>query len=137
MSDFTDYKNEVITSINKAADDLRYVNETYVALIVRWLRGANAGEFGPLYISSRGKGTSLFMRGLTLYHTPRNRRGSDSDVRVAVIQNGALRLLTSYDGLGILPIANRLGISILENSPTEFRADGTIKNGVIKVHNDE
>jgi len=111
-------------------------SENFTALVVRWLRGANAGEYGPLYISSRGKGTSLFMRGLTLYHTPR-RRGSDSDVRVAVIQNGALRLLTSYDGLGIGAIAKRLGITVLENAPTEFRADGTIKNGVIKVHNED
>lgn len=127
---------EEIKSTLLALDEKVSCIEGYTALVVRWLRGANAGEYGPLYISSRGKGTSLFMRGLTLYHTPR-RRGSDSDVRIAVIQDGTLRLLTSYDGLGIRAIANRLGITVLENSPTEFRADGTIKNGVIKVHNED
>ncbi len=111
--------------------------DTYTALIVRWLRGANSGEFGPLYISSRGKGTSLFMRGLTLYHTPKRRGNNDVDVRIGIIQDNKVRILTAYDTLGIGKIAAKLNISVLENSPIDFRADGTIKNGVVKTHGDE
>jgi ABC-type histidine transport system ATPase subunit len=113
-----------------------FEGETYTALIVRWLRGANAGQFGPLYISSRGKGTSLFMRGLTLYHTPKRGRQAESDIRVAVIQDSTLRILTAYDALGLEKIATSLGIKVAANTPLEFRADGTIKNGVIKVHDE-
>lgn len=108
--------------------------EGYTALLVRWLRGANAGEYGSLYISSRGKGTSLFMRGLTLYHTPKKR--GDSDIRVAIIQGKTLKILTSYDGLGLRALAERLGFNVETNLTTDFRADGTIKNGVVKVHDE-
>lgn len=105
--------------------------ENYTALLVRWLRGANAGEFGNLYISSRGKGSSLFMKGLMLYHSPKKK--NDGDVRVAIIQDNKLRILTSYDTLGLRQLAEKLGIQLETNPMSDFRADGTIKNGIIKI----
>jgi hypothetical protein len=104
--------------------------DNYQALIVRWLTGANFGKCGPLYISNRGKGSSLFIEGLELFQGKKKKQG---DTRLAVLQNKNLRILTINDGLGIEAIATRLGYSVIKNSVENFRADGVIKNGVVQT----
>lgn len=88
--------------------------ENYQALIVRWLTGANYGESGSLYISNRGKGTSLFIKGT-------------SDTRLATLQGKTVRVLTIADTLNIAAIAKRLGLSVAETSASEFKVNGTAK----------
>lgn len=109
--------------------------KNYQNLITRWLTGANAGECGRLYVTSRGKGTSLFISGVKLYHSynPKKARRRPPDIRLAILQNGNLRILTAYDTWGIEAIAKRLGLNVIENEPRDFKADGTIKNGIIEV----
>ena len=109
--------------------------DNYQNLITRWLTGANAGECGRLYVTSRGKGTSLFISGVKLYHSqnPNKRRKRIPDIRLAILQNGKVRILTAYDTFGIEATAKRLGLEVIENEPRDFKADGTIKNGIIEV----
>lgn len=107
----------------------------YQSLITRWLTGANSGDCGSLYVTSRGKGTSLFICGVQLYHSynPSKRRRRVADIRLAIMQNNQVRILTAYDTFDILGTAKRLGLDVVENEPSHFKADGTIKNGIIQV----
>ena len=86
-------------------------------------------------MTSRGKGTSLFIGGVQLYlsYNPNKRRKHTPDIRLAVLQNGKLRILTAYDTFGIVATAKRLGLEVIENEWRDFKADGTIKNGIIQV----
>ena len=104
--------------------------DSYTALIINWLRGANAGHHGRLYISSRGQGTSLFLGDITLYQTPKRRE--TSDVRIASLNDNTVTLLVAHDTFGVENIAKRLSKNVVVMPTTNFRADGTIKNGVIK-----
>lgn len=105
--------------------------DNYQALIVRWLRGANFGKCKNLYISNRGKGTSLFIEGFEPFMSKKN--GPPSSLRLAILQNNAVRILTINDIFGIGEIAKRLGIEVIHTDIKDFRADGTIKNGIIQV----
>lgn len=99
--------------------------DNYQALIVRWLRGANAGECGPLYISSRGKGTSLFIRNETGF----GRRRNQTDIRLAVLQRDIVKILTIHDSLGIAKIAKGLNVDLIEYNTADFKSDGTLRGG--------
>lgn len=105
--------------------------DNYQALIVRWLRGANFGKCKNLYISNRGKGTSLFIEGYEPFLSKKS--GAPTSLRLAILQNNTLRVLTLNDTFGIAKIAERLGIKVIPNDTKDFRADGTIKNGIIQV----
>ena len=107
----------------------------YHHLIVNWLRGANAGKYKSLYIASWGKGTSLFMKGLKVFHSyNENKRDKPvSDTRLAILNHGKVRILTASDPLGIADIARRLGLEVIKNEPRNFKANGIIKNGVVEV----
>lgn len=111
------------------------MDNNFQSLIVRWLTGANSGSCGSMYVTSRGKGTSLFISGVKLYdsHNPNKKRRRIPDIRLAILQDGAVRVLTAYDTFGIVDIAKRLGLQVIENEWNDFKADGTIKNGIIQV----
>ena len=105
--------------------------DNYQALIVRWLRGANFGKCKNLYISNRGKGTSLFIEGYEPFLSKKS--GGPTSLRLEILQDNAVRILTINDTFGIAKIAERLNIRVIHNDVKDFRADGTIKNGIIQV----
>ena len=111
------------------------MDNNYQTVITRWLTGANSGSCGPLYVTSRGKGTSLFISGIKLYdsYNPNKKRRRVPDIRVGILQEGTVRILTAYDTFGITNIAKRLGLKVATNEWNDFKADGTIKNGIIQV----
>jgi hypothetical protein len=94
-------------------------HETYVTFVARWLRGSNSGEFQNLYITSRGRGTSLFMQ--------RKRKGKPADLRLGQIVGNQFKLCTVNDPLGLVNLALAFGLEIEETSLTDYRLDGSIK----------
>lgn len=100
-------------------------HENYQTLISRWMTGANCGNYGPLYISSRGFGTSLFLA--------RKRKGRQNDLRLAIMKGREIKLLTMADPLNLRKTAEAFGVKIMELSADDYKSDGTIKPHVVKV----
>ena len=94
-------------------------HETYVTFVARWFRGSNSGEFQNLYITSRGKGTSLFMQ--------RKRKGKPADLRLGQIVGRTFKLCTVNDPLGLVNLAKAFGLEIEETTVHNYRLDGSIK----------
>ena len=94
-------------------------HENYVTFVARWMRGNNGGDFGPLYVTSRGKGTSLFLE--------RRRKGKPSDLRLGQIVGRQFRLCTISDPLGIAKLATQFGLEVVKTTPSDYKADGSIK----------
>lgn len=94
-------------------------HETYVTFVARWFRGANAGQFKNLYITSRGTGTSLFME--------QRKKGKPADLRLGQIVGKTFKLCTVSDPLGLVDLAKSFGLEIKETSLSDYRLDGSIK----------
>jgi len=92
---------------------------TYVTFAARWFCGNNCGDFGPLYITSRGRGTSLFME--------RRKKGKPADLRLGQIVGREFRLCTVNDPLNLAKLAKQFGLSVLPTSVDDYRVDGSIK----------
>ena len=87
-------------------------HENYVTFVARWFRGNNSGEFGPLYVTSRGKGTSLFLE--------RKKKGKPADLRLG-------QSCTVNDPLDLIPLAKQFGLTVIETTMEDYRVDGSIK----------
>jgi hypothetical protein len=91
----------------------------YVTFVARWFRGNNCGDFGPLYITSRGKGTSLFLE--------RRKKGKPADLRLGQIVGNEFRLCTVNDPLNLRALAAQFGLIVYPTTIEDYRADGSIK----------
>lgn len=94
-------------------------HETYVTFVARWFRGSNSGTFQNLYITSRGRGTSLFMQ--------RKRKGKPADLRLGQIVGRTFKLCTVNDPLNLVELAKSFGLEIEETTINDYRVDGSIK----------
>ena len=94
-------------------------HENYVTFVARWFRGANAGQFGPLYITSRGKGTSLFLE--------RKKKGKPADLRLGQIVGRTFKSCTVNDPLDLIKLAAQFGLETDKPAVENFRVDGSIK----------
>jgi hypothetical protein len=94
-------------------------HENYQTFLARWFRGSNAGHFGPLYITSRGKGTSLFLS--------RGRKGKESDLRLAQLSGQTLTICTLSDPLNIAGLGKLWSLNVVSPTLGDVKADGTLK----------